>query len=179
MSAELFVKINRQILIDQDRQAFVNFCLSNLDRFEKFPSRKYPGQFSGNDFLWANNMPAEINARCRQVLDLFDIPFRYEFAKQDPGCNVLRHTDLRTAVIIIPLYPYTDFESTMFWNDEDSAEPMCRCDYSDMLPALLNPRVLHSIHNKTNDYRLALQLDFELSYDQVKTLLDSRGLLVK
>ena len=177
MSDDLFTKINRQILTTGHKQTLVNFCLSNLDLFVKYPSRKYPGQFSGNDFIWPEKMSPEIQEICLDSLKIFDTPFRYGLGKQDPGRQVLRHTDLRKAVVIIPLHPDNNFAPTFYWKDEESSEPIAQCDYEDMLPSLLNPLVLHSVDNNTSQYRLALQLDlFELSYVDAKKFLQDRSL---
>lgn len=165
-----FYNLSRHILSETVRKDLAALALENVDQIKPGAPKDWRRitQPSGNDFLKITQAPEPVKQIVENIRSQIIHPFyTLTLAKQEPGKEVLRHTDLRQAIIINPLYPIEDFEPTMFWADYDSQEPLATCHYPNGLPSLLNPRHIHNIHNRKPTYRLAFQIEFhELDYAQ-------------
>lgn len=177
-----FYNLPRPILSETTRQKLQELALENVGLIKPGAPKDWRRitQPSGNDFLKIADAPGFIQDVVDTVRSQIVYPhYTLSLAKQEPGKEVLRHTDLRKAIIINPLYPVDDFQPTVFWSDYDSQQPVAVCNYPNGLPSLLNPTHIHNIHNNKSTYRLAFQIEFHgIDYTHaLEKLLD--GTLVK
>jgi hypothetical protein len=175
---QYYFSCTRQILSNDTKNVLTEFCYENVNQFVAHPLRRCPGKFSGNDFIRLADIPSSIRGLLQGLRTGLNIDIHPMLAKQDPKRQVERHTDQRTSVLIIPLYPTINFDPTLFWADFESELPVAQCNYDNSLPALLNTQKIHSVNNTSDDYRFALQIDLpKLTYESALDLLTADQLI--
>ena len=177
-TSQYYFSCTRQILSNNTKNVLTEFCYENVNSFVVHPLRRCPGKFSGNDFIRFADMPSSIQNLLRGLGTGLNVNINPMLAKQDPKRQVERHTDQRTSVLLIPLYPTINFDPTLFWEDLDSELPVAQCNYTNSLPVLINTQKIHSVTNTSNDYRFALQIDLpKLTYESALDLLKADQLI--